>query len=87
MPLLQAEPSKAMHFRSNLKLERGRSCRFKRLAWPGLKRNKSKTHFGFCKMGLKIAPFQNLSKMLRFSLTHFWQKIRESNIFTKEIAK
>ena len=26
-------------------------------------------------------------KMLQFSLTHFWQKIREINGFTKEITK
>ena len=26
-------------------------------------------------------------KLLRFSLTHFWQKFREINDFTKEITK
>ena len=26
-------------------------------------------------------------KLLRLSLTHFWQKFRESNVFTKEITK
>ena len=26
-------------------------------------------------------------KLLRFSLIHFWQKFRESNVFTKEITK
>ena len=26
-------------------------------------------------------------KLLQFSLTHFWQKFREINVFTKEITK
>ena len=26
-------------------------------------------------------------KLREFSLTHFWQKIRESNVFTKEITR
>ena len=26
-------------------------------------------------------------KLLQFSLTHFWQKFRENNVFTKEITK
>ena len=26
-------------------------------------------------------------KLLQFGLTHFWQKFRESNVFTKEIIK
>ena len=28
---------------------------------------------------------QSVYKLLRFSLTHFWQKFGESNVFTKEI--
>ena len=26
-------------------------------------------------------------KLLQFSLTHFWQTFRESNVFTKQITK
>ena len=35
----------------------------------------------------KYCHFQTVPKLQRFSLTHFWQKFRERNVFTKEITK
>ena len=32
-------------------------------------------------------PYTTVWKLRKFTLTHFWQKFRESNTFTKEITK
>ena len=41
----------------------------------------------FCHFHISYRYFNwyTVWKLLRFSLTHFWQKFRESNVFTKEL--